>query len=81
MLTSLGIHALCGCQEVDILQNPTMNQFVTDTLLSSDSMQAGIFDRKEIEHMVQCGAGDTTPRSGLEFALDVALAQKNFLKS
>ena len=67
MLTSLGIHGLGGFHEVDILQHPKINQFVSDT--------------KEIQKIVKSGLIDPKLRSNLEFALDIALAQQNFIKS
>ena len=81
ILTSVGIHGLSGFQVVDMLQQSRVKQFVADTLLSSNSLEAGIFDTNEIKQLVNLGLSDPRYRTNLEFALDVALAQNNFLNT
>ena len=81
ILTSVGIHGFSGFQAVDILGKPRTRQFVADTLLSSDSSQSGILNRKELERLVKSWLVEPRDRSNIEFALDVVLAQQNFLNS
>lgn len=79
ILTSVGIHGFSGFQAVDILEKPRTRQFVADTLLSTAIKQGGILNGKELERVIESGLSEPRHRANLEFALDVALAQQNFL--
>lgn len=79
LLKLAGIQGLSGFQEVNVLENPKTWQFVADTLLSSAFLQSGIVQSSELRGMIDSSMTGTINRSGIEFSLDVALAQHNFL--
>lgn len=81
ILTLAGIHGFSGFQAVDMLAKPATRQFVADTLLSAGCRQSGVLAPTELERVVKLGLTDPRYRANLEFAMDVALAQQNFLKA
>jgi hypothetical protein len=81
LLKIMGIQGLSGFQEVNVLESPKTRQFVADILLSSNFLQSGIVQGDQLKNMIDTGLSSTINRSGIEFALDVALAQQNFLSS
>ncbi len=79
ILSSLGVLGFSSFQADDMLGNPAARQFVADTLLSAENTQNGVLNKKQIRSLADRDFSDKAVRPDVEFALDVAMAQRHFL--
>ncbi|MGB2971307.1 MAG: hypothetical protein WBD29_02940, partial [Candidatus Competibacter sp.] len=73
------IAGLSGFEYQDLLQKRPVAEFVFDTLDSSTARCSPIIDQAVLRRAQVKGFGDRSARKTLLFALDIVLAQRNFL--
>lgn len=78
-IAKTGIAGLSGFEYQDLLQKRPVAEFVFDTLDSSTARCSPIIDQAVLRRAQVKGFGDRSARKTLLFALDIVLAQRNFL--
>lgn len=73
------IAGLSGFEYQDLLQKRPVAEFVFDTLDSSTARYSPVIDQTVLRRAQAKGFGDRSARKTLLFALDIVLAQRNFL--
>jgi len=80
LLSSVGVLGFSSFQASDLLGKPRVREFIADTLLSAEHAQNGVLDKQQLRQLVDRDVADKGSRADVEFALDVAMAQRHFLR-
>lgn len=79
LLKLTGIRGFSGFEEINIFESERVKEYVSDTLLSSVCLQNDVLDANKIRNIVDSDISDPRNRINIEFTMDIALAQMNFL--